>query len=577
MASSALDTLADAPQSALSGVARVLVHAGKLNAKAAEDLVRSAKDKHSSFIASVIGAGAVSPADLAHTLATALALPLLDLASVDVQRLPRGVIDGKLAAQYQILVLGRRGNRLFIGGADPTDQEAVERIKFATQLSPEWVIVEHDKLTKLLEDAGASASESLEALASGDFEFDVTEETPSGNDAAEIASEVEDAPVVRFLQKMLIDAINARASDLHFEPYEYHYRVRFRVDGELREITQPPIAIKDKLASRIKVISRLDIAEKRVPQDGRLKLKFGNKAIDFRISTLPTLFGEKIVIRILDPSSAKLGIEALGYEKVEKDRLLKAIERPYGMILVTGPTGSGKTVSLYTCLNILNQPGVNISTVEDPAEINLPGINQVNVNDKAGMSFAVALKSFLRQDPDVIMVGEIRDLETADIAIKAAQTGHMVMSTLHTNDAPTTLTRLLNMGVAPFNIASSVLLITAQRLVRKLCENCKKPADYPREAMLKAGFSAEDLDGTWKPYRAVGCSACNNGYKGRVGVYQVMPITEEIQRLILAEGTAMDIAAQAQREGVRDLRQSGLVKVRSGVTTLEEIIAATNE
>jgi type IV pilus assembly protein PilB len=577
MAHLPLDTLAEAPHSTLTGVARVLVHAGKLNAKTAEGLVRSAKEKRASFISSVVGAGAVSPADLAHTLSSALALPLLDLAAVDIARLPKGVIDAKLTAQYQILVLGRRGNRLFIGGADPTDQEAVERIKFATQLSPEWVIVEHDKLSKLLESAGVSAGESLEALVSSDFEFDVTEEATPGSEATDIASEVEDAPVVRFLQKMLIDAINARASDLHFEPYEYHYRVRFRIDGELREITQPPIAIKDKLASRIKVISRLDIAEKRVPQDGRMKLKFGSKAIDFRISTLPTLFGEKIVIRILDPSSAKLGIEALGYEKVEKDRLLKTIERPYGMVLVTGPTGSGKTVSLYTCLNILNQPGVNISTVEDPAEINLPGINQVNVNDKAGLTFSAALKSFLRQDPDIIMVGEIRDLETADIAIKAAQTGHMVMSTLHTNDAPTTLTRLLNMGVAPFNIASSVLLITAQRLVRKLCENCKKPADYPREAMLRAGYTAEELDGTWKPYRAVGCSSCNNGYKGRVGVYQVMPITEEIQRIILAEGTSMDIAAQAQREGVRDLRQSGLVKVRSGVTTLEEIIAATNE
>ena len=572
-----MDTLAEAPHSTLTGVARVLVHSGKLNAKAAEGLVRSAKEKRASFVSSVIGAGAVTPAELAHTLSSALALPLLDLAAVDVQRLPKGVIDAKLTAQYQILVLGRRGNRLFIGGADPTDQEAADRIKFATQLSPEWVIVEHDKLTKLLEAAGVSAGESLEALVSSDFEFDVTDETPAGNEATDIASEVEDAPVVRFLQKMLIDAINSRASDLHFEPYEYHYRVRFRIDGELREITQPPIAIKDKLASRIKVISRLDIAEKRVPQDGRMKLKFGSKAIDFRVSTLPTLFGEKIVIRILDPSSAKLGIDALGYEKIEKDRLIKAIERPYGMILVTGPTGSGKTVSLYTCLNILNQPGVNISTVEDPAEINLPGINQVNVNDKAGLTFSAALKSFLRQDPDVIMVGEIRDLETADIAIKAAQTGHLVMSTLHTNDAPTTLTRLLNMGVAPFNIASSVLLITAQRLVRKLCENCKKPADYPREAMLRAGFAADDLDGTWKPYRAVGCSSCNNGYKGRVGVYQVMPITEEIQRIILAEGTSMDISAQAQRDGVRDLRQSGLVKVRSGVTTLEEIIAATNE
>jgi type IV pilus assembly protein PilB len=573
-----VDTLVDSPQSTLSGVARVLVHAGRLPVKSAEELVKSAKDKRISFVSSVIGAGAVSAADLAHTLSSSLALPLLDLNAIDGEKLPRNLIDGKLAQQYQIVVLGRRGSRLFIGGADPTDQEAVERIKFATQLSPEWVIVEYDKLGKLLEKQGTSATEALESMASGEFDFEVAEDDGATQEQqADVAQEVEDAPVVRFLQKMLIDAINARASDLHFEPYEYNYRVRFRIDGELREITQPPIAIKDKLASRIKVISRLDIAEKRVPQDGRMKLKFGNRAIDFRVSTLPTLFGEKIVIRILDPSSAKLGIEALGYEKVEKDRLMTSIQRPYGMILVTGPTGSGKTVSLYTCLNILNQPGVNISTVEDPAEINLPGINQVNVNDKAGLNFSTALKAFLRQDPDVIMVGEIRDLETADIAIKAAQTGHLVMSTLHTNDAPTTLTRMLNMGVAPFNIAASVLLITAQRLARRLCENCKQPADYPRESMLRAGYKAEDLDGSWKPYRAVGCSACNNGYKGRVGIYQVMPITDSIQRIILSEGTAMDIAAQALKDGVRDLRQSGLVKVRAGVTTLEEVIAVTNE
>jgi type IV pilus assembly protein PilB len=438
------------------------------------------------------------------------------------------------------------------------------------------VIVEYDKLAKLLASSAGSASDAIESLADADFDFDVTEDT-SEAEAAEVATEVEDAPVVRFLQKMLIDAINARASDLHFEPYEYNYRVRFRVDGELREITQPPIAIKDKLASRIKIISRLDIAEKRVPQDGRMKLKFGNRAIDFRVSSLPTLFGEKIVIRILDPSSARLGIDALGYEKIEKERLMEAIKRPYGMILVTGPTGSGKTVSLYTCLNLLNQPGVNISTVEDPAEINLPGVNQVNVNDKAGMDFATALRAFLRQDPDIIMVGEIRDLETADIAIKAAQTGHLVMSTLHTNDAPTTLTRLLNMGVAPFNIASSVLLITAQRLARRLCEACKTTIEYPREALKRAGFSDADLDGTWKPYKAVGCTACNNGYKGRLGIYQVMPISEEVQRLILASGSALDLAQQAQKEGVRDLRQSGLIKVRAGATTLEEIISVTNE
>jgi type IV pilus assembly protein PilB len=571
-----LETLIETPLSTLSGVARVLVHAGKLSSKAAEDLAKSAKERKISFIGAVIASGAVSAFDLAHTLSTSLALPLVDLSAVDLERLPKDIVDTKLAVQYQLVMLGRRGNRLFIGGADPTDQEAVERIKFATQLSPEWVIVEYDKLARLMESQGTSANDTLEALTAEDFEFDVTDDA-SAPEAAEVVAEVEDAPVVRFLQKMLIDAINLRASDLHFEPYEYNYRVRFRVDGELREITQPPIAIKEKLASRIKVISRLDIAEKRVPQDGRMKMKFGSKAIDFRVSTLPTLFGEKIVIRILDPSSAKLGIEALGYEKIEKDRLMTAIVRPYGMILVTGPTGSGKTVSLYTCLNILNQPGVNISTVEDPAEINLPGINQVNVNDRAGMTFSVALKSFLRQDPDIIMVGEIRDLETADIAIKAAQTGHMVMSTLHTNDAPTTLTRLLNMGVAPFNIASSVILITAQRLARRLCENCKTPADYPREAMLRAGFQPEDVDGTWRPYRAVGCSACNSGYKGRVGLYQVMPMTDAIQRIILSEGTAVDIADQARREGVRDLRQSGLIKVRAGMTTLEEVIACTNQ
>jgi type IV pilus assembly protein PilB len=573
----AQDTVIDPPQSALSGVARVLVHAGKLTNKAAEDLVKSARERRVSFVSAVLASGAVNPSDLAHTLSNVLALPLIDLNAVDAQKLPRNIVDAKLTTQYQLVVLGKRGSRLFIGAADPTDQEAGERIKFATQLTPEWVIVEHDKLVKLLDSQGVSVSEALESIAGAEFDFDVSEEEAGAAPESPEAAEVEDAPVVRFLQKMLIDAINMRASDLHFEPYEYHYRVRFRIDGELREITQPPLAIKDKLASRIKVISRLDIAEKRVPQDGRMKLKFGNRAIDFRVSTLPTLFGEKIVIRILDPSSAKLGIEALGYEKIEKERLLGAVGRPYGMILVTGPTGSGKTVSLYTCLNILNQPGVNISTVEDPAEINLPGINQVNVNDKAGLTFAAALKSFLRQDPDIIMVGEIRDLETADIAIKAAQTGHLVMSTLHTNDAPTTLTRLLNMGVAPFNIASSVLLITAQRLARRLCENCKSQADYPRESLLKAGFQATDIDGSWKPYRAVGCSSCNNGYKGRVGLYQVMPISEEIQRIILSEGTALDIARQAQKDGVRDLRQAGLLKVRAGVTTLEEVITVTNE
>ncbi|MFN7663398.1 MAG: type IV-A pilus assembly ATPase PilB [Inhella sp.] len=561
----------------LSGAARVLVNAGKLKERAAEDILKQAKEKKISFAAAAVAANALSAAELAHTLSQALSIPLMDLGAVDPQRLPRDVLDSKLSAQYQVVALGRRGNRLILGGADPTEQEVVERIKFATQLQSDWVIVEQDKLAKLLQGTAASAAESLESMTSGDIDFDIAEEETDKKEDAQELADVEDAPVVRFLQKMLVDAINMRASDLHFEPYEYHYRVRFRIDGELREITQPPIAIKDKLASRIKVISRMDIAERRVPQDGRMKLKFGAKAIDFRVSTLPTLFGEKIVIRILDPSSAKLGIDALGYEKVEKDRLLHAIHRPYGMVLVTGPTGSGKTVSLYTCLNIMNQPGVNISTVEDPAEINLPGINQVNVNDKAGLNFAAALKSFLRQDPDVIMVGEIRDLDTADIAIKAAQTGHLVLSTLHTNDAPTTLTRLMNMGVAAFNIASSVILITAQRLARRLCESCKQPADYPPDALIRAGYREEDLDGSWRPYRPVGCSACNNGYKGRVGIYQVMPITEDMQRIILSQGTAVDIAAQAHKEGVRDLRGAGLAKVRLGVTSLEEVLSVTNE
>jgi type IV pilus assembly protein PilB len=574
----AVDTFLDAPQTNLSGVARILVRAGRIDAKAAEDLSKLAHDKRSSFVAQLIETNTMKPLALAHALSTALAVPLLDLDAVDPKQLPQGIVDAKLVSQYRIFPLGKRGGRLFIACADPTDQEAVERIKFATQLAPEWIVVEYDKLMKLVAEQQTTTTQSMEALTSSDFEFEVTDEDPSAaQEKPEVSTEVEDAPVVKFLHKMLIDAINLRASDLHFEPYEFHYRVRFRVDGELREITQPPIAIKEKLASRIKVISRLDISEKRVPQDGRMKLKFGSKTIDFRVSTLPTLYGEKIVIRVLDPSSARLGIEALGYEPQEKERLMAAIVRPYGMVLVTGPTGSGKTVSLYTCLNMLNQPGVNISTVEDPAEINMPGVNQVNVNDKAGLNFAAALKSFLRQDPDVIMVGEIRDLETADIAIKAAQTGHMVLSTLHTNDAPTTLTRLQNMGVAPFNIASSILLITAQRLVRRLCESCKVPADYPRASLLRAGYTEEMLDDTWRPYRAVGCSNCNNGYRGRVGVYQVMPITDQMQQVILKQGNATDIARCAVGDGVRTLRESGLVKVKIGVTTLEEVISATNE
>jgi type IV pilus assembly protein PilB len=574
----AVDTAINQPSSmALPGLGRALVMAGKLGQKAAEDIFRKAQSSRTSFIAELTGSGAVSAFDLAHTMSTAFAAPLLDLEAIDVQRLPKGLLDTKICLTYRIVVLSKRNNRLIVATADPSDQEAAEKIKFSTQMGVDWVIAEYDKLSKLVEASNTSATEAMESIIGDDFEFDESSTEATTEDSEASVSEVEDAPVVKFLQKMLLDAFSMRASDLHFEPFEHTYRVRFRVDGELREIASPPVAIKDKLAARIKVISKLDISEKRVPQDGKMKLKIGpDRVIDFRVSTLPTMYGEKIVIRILDPSSAKLGIDALGYEAVEKERLLHAIQRPYGMVLVTGPTGSGKTVSLYTCLNILNKPGVNIATAEDPAEITLPGVNQVSMNDKAGMTFSVALKAFLRQDPDIIMVGEIRDLETADIAIKAAQTGHMVMSTLHTNDAPTTLTRMRNMGIAPFNIASSVILITAQRLARRLCLNCKTPADIPRETLLDAGFKEEDVDGSWTPYRPVGCSMCTNGYKGRVGVYQVMPISEEIQRIVLRDGSALEIAAQAELEGVKSLRVSGLSKVKLGLTSLEEILGCTN-
>ena len=564
----------------LSGIGRALVAAGTLDQKTAEMLYGKSQASHKSFVAELVDSGAVSSITLAHTLCKAFIAPLVDLNALNIEALPANLLDEKICRDYQLLPLGKRNNALVIATADPSNREAAEKIKFATQFSVEWVVVEFDKLMKLNATRFTEASEKFStAFLNSEFDeksLEVTGDLPS--DAAPQDNEIDDAPVVRFLQKMLFDAYAMGASDLHFEPYEFSYRVRFRIDGELREIGSPPVSIKEKLASRIKVISRMDISERRLPQDGRMKLKMGrDKTIDFRVSTLPTLFGEKIVIRILDPNSAKLGIEALGYETVEKERLLKAIGRPYGMVLVTGPTGSGKTVSLYTCLNLLNQPGVNIATAEDPSEINLPGVNQVNVNEKAGLTFSVALKSFLRQDPDIIMVGEIRDLETADISIKAAQTGHMVMSTLHTNDAPTTITRLRNMGVAPFNIASSVVLVTAQRLARRLCAKCKVVAEVPKQALLDAGFKAADMDGSWQPYRPVGCSACNNGYKGRVGIYQVMPISEEIQRIILRDGSSIDIAEQSEREGVRSLRTSGLHKVKLGLTSIEEVMAVTNE
>jgi type IV pilus assembly protein PilB len=565
-----------AEPTALPGLARALVQHQMLRVDQATKLHQAAQaaDRRP-FVDELIATNTITPLKLARFLSETFGMPLMDLRALDASTLPTDLFDRKLLAETRIVPLLKRGNRLSVLLSDPTDHAALERVKFQQQATIDAIVVEHDKLRKLLEKLGQSAADQLSDMAGAALEIDVGEALPT---LAEDNSEVDDAPVVRFLQKVLMDAIQTGASDIHFEPYEKFYRIRLRIDGELREFAQPPLVVKEKLASRIKVISRLDISEKRVPQDGRMKLVIsGTRAIDFRVSTLPTLFGEKIVMRILDPSSARLGIEALGYEAEQKAILVDAISRPYGMVLVTGPTGSGKTVSLYTCLNILNQPGVNIATAEDPAEISLPGINQVNVNDKAGLTFPVALKSFLRQDPDIIMVGEIRDLDTADIAIKAAQTGHMVMSTLHTNDAPTTLTRLMNMGVAPFNIASSVILITAQRLIRRLC-TCKQEGPLDEEALLAAGFKEEDLDGSWRPMRPVGCERCNgSGFKGRVGIYQVMPITEPIQSIILNNGNAMQISAQAKREGVKDLRESGLLKVKQGLTTIEEVLGATNE
>jgi type IV pilus assembly protein PilB len=555
-----------------------MVQKGLLAERDAVALQAKANEAGISFVEHLVAGKKFSEGEVAEFAATTFGFPLIDLGAFDLDDLPAKHIDPNSLTARRALPLFQRGNRLFVALSDPTNRSAMDQIKFQTGLHVEPVVVEDSKLGSLIGKLVTATGQSLQDLVTDDIAGDLTEAEPDTQpDTPSV--EIDDAPVVKYIQKILIDAINSGASDIHFEPYEKYYRVRYRLDGELYEVAQPPLAIKEKIASRIKVISKLDISEKRVPQDGRMKLVLSkNRVIDFRVSTLPVLWGEKLVLRILDPSSATLGVEALGYDPDQKEALLFAVHRPYGMVLVTGPTGSGKTVSLYTCLNILNQPGVNISTAEDPAEINLPGINQVNVNDKAGLTFAAALKSFLRQDPDVIMVGEIRDIETAEIAIKAAQTGHMVLSTLHTNDAPTTLTRLLNMGIPPFNIASSVIMITAQRLARRLCAACKQPLDIPRDVLRRAGFGEADLDGSWTPYRHVGCDACKNtGYKGRVGIYQVMPISEEITRIILRNGSALDIAEQAQREGVRDLRQSGLRKVKAGLTSLEEVEAVTNE
>lgn len=563
-------------QAKLSGLANALVQKKLLRETDAQTLQHQATIDNTSFVAQVVLNKKLTSIEIAEFAAKSFGFPLLNISAVDPTHFPLDLLDTKLIQSRRVLPLMKRGSHLFLATSDPIDENALHDVRFKTGLTVEPVVVEDDKLSSLIEKIASQSTDNwVETLAEDDINLEFGNEEQAANNET---TDVDDAPVVRFLQKILLDAINSGVSDIHFEPYEKFYRIRYRLDGQLMEAHQPPIAIKDKLASRIKVISKLDISEKRIPQDGRMKLVLSkNRAVDIRVSTLPTLYGEKIVMRILDPSNATLGIDALGYEPDQKEYLLKAVNRPYGMVLVTGPTGSGKTVSLYTCLNLLNNPGINISTVEDPAEINLPGINQVSVNDKAGLTFAAALKSFLRQDPDVIMVGEIRDLETADISVKAAQTGHMVLSTLHTNDAPSTLTRLMNMGVAPFNIASSVILITAQRLARRLCK-CKQPIDIPRETLLRAGFADDELDGSWQPYGHVGCDLCKGtGYKGRVGIYQVMPISDAMSRIIMKNGTAHDIADQAKREGIRDLRKSGLLKVKAGLTTLEEIEAVTND
>src|SRR5215471_2187084 len=567
---------ASAAARTVSGLARAMVQHGLLSEHEADSIHGQAQAANICFVEQILLNKKMNSTQLAMFASRAFGAPLLDLNCFDLELINKEFVDAKMATSRRVLPLHKRGNRLFVAVSDPANLQALDEVRFKTNLVVDPVVVEDDKLGQAIAKVIESMDQTLRDLVGVD-ELDV-ELAETGAQSDEENPDVEDAPVVKYIQKVLLDAIAAGVSDIHFEPYEKFYRIRYRLDGLLKEIAQPPLVIKDKVASRIKVISRLDIAEKRVPQDGRMKLVLSkNRSIDFRVSTLPTLYGEKIVMRILDSAGVKIGIEALGYEPDQQQLLLSAINRPYGMILVTGPTGSGKTVSLYTCLNILNQPGINISTAEDPAEIQLAGINQVNVNEKAGLTFANALRAFLRQDPDIIMVGEIRDLETADIAIKAAQTGHLVLSTVHTNDAPATLMRLANMGVQAFNIASSVILITAQRLARKLCA-CKQPEDIPPEALLQAGFTEEDLDGSWQAYGPVGCDACmGTGYKGRLGVYEVMPISDEMRQIIMRNGSALDIAEQSCKEGVRNLRQSGLLKVKQGVTSLEEIEAVTNE
>jgi len=569
-------------RSGLGGLPQRLVQDGVVEEATMLEAMNAARERQQSIVTQLVTSGAAKARDIAIAASNEFGVPLFDLDAVALDLETVRLVSDKLLAKHRVLPLFRRGKRLFLAVADPTNLHAIDEIKFQTSLGIEAIVVEDDKLQKALDKAIEQVDNQMSAL-SDDEGMDLESlETVGGEDELDdkgaVRDEVEDAPIVRFVNKVLLDAIRRGASDIHFEPYEKIYRVRLRMDGVLKEIAQPPVQLAGKLSARLKVMSRLDIAERRVPQDGRIKMKLSkNRAIDFRVSTCPTLFGEKIVLRILDPAQAALGIDSLGYEPFQKDLYNKYLAKPQGMILVTGPTGSGKTVSLYTGLNILNREDTNISTAEDPAEINLPGVNQVNVNAKVGLTFAAAMRAFLRQDPDVIMVGEIRDLETAEIAIKAAQTGHLVLSTLHTNDAPQTLTRLVDMGVKPYAIATSVSLIIAQRLARRLCAHCKQPMDIPREALLKEGFLEADVAAGLKIFAPKGCDSCTDGYKGRVGIYQVLPVTESIARIILALGSAVDIGTQAAKEGVWDLRRSGLEKVKAGLTSLEEVNSVTTE
>jgi type IV pilus assembly protein PilB len=565
--------------SVLGGLPQRLVQDGLVNEAAMAEALGAAREKKIHFVSWLVTNNIVSARDVAIAAAQEFGVPLLDLDAVNIDLEAVRLVNDKLLAKHRILPLVKRGKRLHVAVSDPTNLHAIDEIKFQTGLAIEAVVVEDDKLQKAVQKAIEQVDVSMPEMGGDDFELENLDITADDEVDAEAVGrdDVEDAPIVRFVNKILLDSIRKGASDIHFEPYEKYYRIRVRLDGVLKEVAQPPVQLASKLAARLKVMSRLDIAERRVPQDGRIKMRLSkNRSIDFRVSSCPTLFGEKIVLRILDASSAMMGIDALGYEPFQRELYLKTLARPQGMILVTGPTGSGKTVSLYTGLSILNTEDTNISTAEDPAEIVLPGVNQVNVNNKVGLTFAAALRAFLRQDPDVIMVGEIRDLETAEIALKAAQTGHLVLSTLHTNDAPQTLTRLVDMGVKPYAIATSVSLIIAQRLGRRLCGNCKQPLELPREAALKEGFTEEQVDSPdFRIYRPVGCSLCTDGYKGRVGIYEVMPVTEEIGRIILTGGNAKDIRDAARREGVWDLRTSGLKKVRDGLTSLEEVNRVT--